>query len=780
VAKNGSDSNNGSKELPFYTVRKGINTLTNGDSLYIREGIYREYLEVSFDAVENAPIFISGYPGEQAVIDGSEKHSNPSWPWNADDILCYVRGDYTTINNLEVKNAASFGIYVRANHVTLENIYAHNCYLAGIYFYKCSYGIARNCILHDFYDYDEDGTGGGGNADGLGSSAGNSDDYLTIEYGYHLFENNIVFNASDDCIDTWTSRYNTIRNNIIRHSGYSNPSNGGSKSIEVLEGDGNGFKLGKGGYNSVLFNVAYDVPSRGFDSNSGNNLILYNNTSFDCNKYNFCMYDDSLIINNNISFQGAICNFPADAVDEYNTWNLNINNPDFISTDPYSPLFLHLSSSSPAIDKGTDLGYSFNGAAPDLGAYEYGDTAINSGFNTTLTAHWTNTATMAVAAADNYIYFGNGDYFEVAELTAEGTLLEKGKVVLMNVMRDIAVNGDYAYIAEGSNGLRIINITDPKNPVKVGLYNTGGFAYGVAVSGTKAYIADADAGLRIIDVSDPANPAELSFYKTDGYAHAVTLKDDYAYIAVLWGGVEIVDVSDPMHPDRTGHINVVDYAYDAAVNGEYIYIASGRDGLMIFDISDPRHPAETGAFNTGSVARSVAADEKYVYVADCDEGLYIIDNRIPSKPEKAASFNTAKTAQCVAITNAFACIADGADGLYVIKNEVITALKEEHLSAGKNIDLEQNYPNPFNPSTNISFSIAEQSYVRLSVYNLIGEKVAELVNEYLAAGHYNIKFNASKNSAISSGLASGIYIYKISAESSANRYIMVKKMIFLK
>ena len=50
VAKNGSDSNNGSKELPFYTVRKAINTLTNGDSLYIREGIYREYLEVSFDS----------------------------------------------------------------------------------------------------------------------------------------------------------------------------------------------------------------------------------------------------------------------------------------------------------------------------------------------------------------------------------------------------------------------------------------------------------------------------------------------------------------------------------------------------------------------------------------------------------------------------------------------------------------------------------------------------------------------------------------------------------
>ncbi len=71
-------------------------------------------------------------------------------------------------------------------------------------------------------------------------------------------------------------------------------------------------------------------------------------------------------------------------------------------------------------------------------------------------------------------------------------------------------------------------------------------------------------------------------------------------------------------------------------------------------------------------------------------------------------------------------------------------------------NLEQNYPNPFNPSTQVSFSIPQNEFVNLSVYNLIGEKVAELVNENLTAGKYDIKFDAGNRT-------SGIYFARIKA-----------------
>ncbi len=83
--------------------------------------------------------------------------------------------------------------------------------------------------------------------------------------------------------------------------------------------------------------------------------------------------------------------------------------------------------------------------------------------------------------------------------------------------------------------------------------------------------------------------------------------------------------------------------------------------------------------------------------------------------------------------------------------------------------LEQNYPNPFNPSTTIQYSLKEGGKVDLAVYNLLGQKVISLVNEYQNPGNHIIKFDASR-------LASGIYIYQI----RANNFSASKKLLLLK
>lgn len=88
--------------------------------------------------------------------------------------------------------------------------------------------------------------------------------------------------------------------------------------------------------------------------------------------------------------------------------------------------------------------------------------------------------------------------------------------------------------------------------------------------------------------------------------------------------------------------------------------------------------------------------------------------------------------------------------------EKIYGPKEVNYTGVNTYSLAQNYPNPFNPTTKLSFNTAETGHVTLTVYNLTGEKVAELVNETLEAGYYSYDFNAS-------GFASGIYLAKISA-----------------
>jgi Arylsulfotransferase (ASST)/Secretion system C-terminal sorting domain/Cep192 domain 8 len=83
--------------------------------------------------------------------------------------------------------------------------------------------------------------------------------------------------------------------------------------------------------------------------------------------------------------------------------------------------------------------------------------------------------------------------------------------------------------------------------------------------------------------------------------------------------------------------------------------------------------------------------------------------------------------------------------------------------------LEQNYPNPFNPSTTIEFHIPTRSYVKLIVYDILGNEVNTLINEELSSGKHSVKFNAVN-------LSSGVYFYRL----NAGEFNQVKKLIIIK
>ena len=105
-----------------------------------------------------------------------------------------------------------------------------------------------------------------------------------------------------------------------------------------------------------------------------------------------------------------------------------------------------------------------------------------------------------------------------------------------------------------------------------------------------------------------------------------------------------------------------------------------------------------------------------------------------------------------------------------ISDMKLTGVKDNKIQIPDNYELKQNYPNPFNPSTKIKFFLKESGKVKLDVYNIIGQKVAELINEELPTGFHDINFNASN-------LASGIYIYRLNV---GNKFVSAKKMILAK
>jgi hypothetical protein len=79
-----------------------------------------------------------------------------------------------------------------------------------------------------------------------------------------------------------------------------------------------------------------------------------------------------------------------------------------------------------------------------------------------------------------------------------------------------------------------------------------------------------------------------------------------------------------------------------------------------------------------------------------------------------------------------------------------------------------NYPNPFNPTTFIAYALAEDAYVKLEVFNLLGERVLLLVNEMKEAGHHVVRFEGRE-------LSSGVYVYRLKAGATT----FSKRMLLL-
>jgi hypothetical protein len=112
---------------------------------------------------------------------------------------------------------------------------------------------------------------------------------------------------------------------------------------------------------------------------------------------------------------------------------------------------------------------------------------------------------------------------------------------------------------------------------------------------------------------------------------------------------------------------------------------------------------------------------------------------------------------------------DGAVTYYLptASNGTTTELKE--IEKPKEFNLAQNYPNPFNPTTRIQYALPKETQVRLEVFNLIGQKVATLIDAAQPAGYYDRAFDAT-------GLPSGLYFYRLTTPEVN----FLKKMMVLK
>ena len=401
--------------------------------------------------------------------------------------------------------------------------------------------------------------------------------------------------------------------------------------------------------------------------------------------------------------------------------------------------------------------------------------------------------------------------WDLADRTTWDLVVPEWQMPTGSTVHNLFIKGDYAHISYYSDGYVVLNISDPLNPLLAGEYDTSDMwgCYPYLPSGL-TICSDMDDGLYVFQFNElnlapiishnpistviTSTPVTLSAnISDDGNITAANLRYRTIYNGNTsnWNLVtdpngpsgDVYEFEVPGQPDDT----FVEYYFSAQDdNNNVTTLPEGGSGInppgsipplsfFMYEVKVPGVPVifsftpsgDTTIAPNGYAGFSVDAsdtsgyDLSYTWWRDGQQ-LASTGNVYLYVSNPVSPYPRIDTIEC-RVHNGY----NSADLFWLVTVDDPASVSDNNNPVS--YSLEQNYPNPFNPSTSIKFSIPNSEFVNLSVYNLIGEKVDELVNSDLAAGEYNITFEASS-------LPSGIYIAKI----NAGKYNKTIKMTLLK
>ncbi|MBT8380541.1 MAG: choice-of-anchor B family protein [Ignavibacteria bacterium] len=401
--------------------------------------------------------------------------------------------------------------------------------------------------------------------------------------------------------------------------------------------------------------------------------------------------------------------------------------------------------------------------------------------------------------------------WDLVDRTTWDLVVPEWQMPTNSIVHNLFIKGNYAHVSYYSDGYVVLDISDPLIPLLAGEYNTPDMwgCYPYLPSGI-TICSDMDNGLYVFQFNE-SNIAPIishspinTVLNSDPVILSATISDDGSileanlrYRTIYNGNTSpwnividpngpngnIFEYEVPGQPDDT----FVEYYFSAQDDDDNVTtLPEGGSGInppgstppstfFTYEVKVPGVPVilsftpagDTTIAPNGLVGFSVDASDTsgfnlgYTWFKDGQQlantgnsYLYVSNSGLP--------YPRVDTVECI-VNNGY----NSVDLAWLV------TVDDPSNVNGNNIPIEyslkQNYPNPFNPSTSIKFSIPESEFVNLSIYNLVGEKVNELVNENLAAGEYNFNFDAVS-------LPSGIYIAQINA-GSFNKTI---KMTLLK
>ncbi|MCB2213310.1 T9SS type A sorting domain-containing protein [bacterium] len=238
-------------------------------------------------------------------------------------------------------------------------------------------------------------------------------------------------------------------------------------------------------------------------------------------------------------------------------------------------------------------------------------------------------------AGDIAVLNRDNDGFTVLDISDPTNISEIASLNPFSSIQDIWIDGSTMYLAVGSDGIRIWDISDPAIPQEVGFYETPSRSFfELWIEDHLVYATMGSDGNMIFDVSDPANPTPTATYDGQGEETCMAVQQGQIYIGTQDDGVRVVDASDPYQPVEAGYFEPVAGMEALVIDGDYLYMMANNEYLLSIDISDPFSPTEAGrcSIATEFWPVNLAVFDNHAYLSTRGDGMYIIDVTNPVSP----------------------------------------------------------------------------------------------------------------------------------------------------
>ncbi len=214
---------------------------------------------------------------------------------------------------------------------------------------------------------------------------------------------------------------------------------------------------------------------------------------------------------------------------------------------------------------------------------------------------------------------------------------------------DVAVVGKLAYLAR-NDGLAVFDVADPAVPEQIARLSLPA-TQGLTLDGDRVYLAGGSHGLHVADLSIPDRPSLIATHDTPGRVLDVRIRGKYAFLADHRQGLTVVDLSRPDRPQTAATVPTRGEVRAVALRGDLLATAEGTAGIRLFDVSRPQAPRELRAPRFDERVRDVEFVGELLLVAGGRSiSAYRLPNTNRGEPLPAGRYETEENAEFLSVS----------------------------------------------------------------------------------------------------------------------------------